>query len=109
MAVFTDYLVSVLVEGVLIGIVFWAITFAILESTSLWAAVRSSLIAESVGNLPYLAGVGATEPPSLLLALLAAFIFVRLILRVGELTPARAIAGTTMTYFALVAVAACNA
>ena len=103
------YLSSVILEGITFGILFWVITCITVESSSLWGAVRAALIAETVGNLPYLAGVPATEPPAILTTLVAAFIFVRLILRVGELTPGKALYGTTMTYFVLVALVTCNA
>ena len=103
------YLWSVLQEGFVFGILFWVITLITVESTSLWGAVRSALAAEAVGNLTYLAGISATDPPSILMTVIAAAIFVRLILGVGELTPGKAIYGTTMTYFMLVALVTCNA
>jgi hypothetical protein len=103
-----NYLSGVLIEGLLIGIVFWAITYVIMESTSLVGALRAGLVSELVGNIPYFWGLGATEPPSILMSVVAAIIFVRMIVRVGELTMAKAIYGTTMTYFVLVAVVACD-
>ncbi len=103
-----DYLSGVVIEGVVIGVVFWVLTYLIMESTSLWGALRAALIAEVAGNVPYLFGLQPTDPLSLLATLVAAVIFVRLILRVGELTLARAVYGTTMTYFVLVAIVACS-
>lgn len=104
-----NYLSGVLIEGLLIGMVFWAITYVIMESTSLYGALRAGLVSELVGNITYFWDIGATEPPSLLMSVVAAVIFVRMIIRVGELTMAKAIYGTTMTYFVLVAVVACDA
>ncbi len=103
------YLWSVVQEGFVFGILFWVITLITVESTSLWGALRSALLAETVGNLPYLAGISGTDPPSILTTLIGAAIFVSLILRVGELTPGKALYGTTMTYFMLVALVTCNA
>ena len=103
------YLSGVILEGITFGMLFWVITYITMESSSLVGALRSALIAETVGNLPYLAGIPATEPPAILTTLVGAVIFVRLILKVGELTPGRAIYGTTMTYFVLVALVTCNA
>lgn len=104
-----SYLSGILFEGLLIGFIFWSITFITMESTSLLGALRSALFAEVVGNLPYLWELPATSPPSAAMALVAAVIFVRLIMRVGELTAAKAAYGTAMTYFVLVAMVTCAA
>lgn len=104
-----SYLSSVLIEGLLIGAVFWAVTYIVMESTSIGGALRAGLVSELVGNIPYFWGLGATDPPSLVMSIIAAIIFVRMIVRVGELTVGRAIYGTTMTYFVLVAVVTCSA
>ncbi len=103
-----NYLLGVLLEGLVFGFLFWVITYITMESTSLYGALRAALIAESLGNLPYLAGEGAMSPPTLLMTAIAAWLFVRLILRVGELTLAKAIYGTAMTYFVLTALVACS-
>ena len=104
-----NYVSGVLAEGVLIGVIFWIITYITIESSSLWGAVASAITAEIVGNAPYLWGLPATSPPGMLMSLIAAMIFIRLILRVGELTLTKAVYGTSMTYFVLVALVTCNA
>lgn len=103
-----DYLLGVVLEGLLFGFLFWVITYITIESTSLMAALRASVLAEALGNLPYLAGEPGLSPPSILMTLFAAILFVRLILRVGELTPGRAVYGTLTTYFVLTALVACS-
>lgn len=103
-----NYISSVFIEGVLIGMVFWSITYITIASNSLWTAVRASVIAEAIGNLPYLAEIGPTEPPSILASLIAAFIFCNLILRADQLSVGHTIYGVCMTYFVLVAVVACS-
>ena len=109
MAGLGTYLSGILLEGLLIGFLFWSITFITMESTSLSGALRAALIAEAVGNLPYLWQLPATSPSGMLMALVAAVVFVRLIMRVGELTAFKAVYGTAMTYFVLVAIVTCNA
>jgi len=109
MSALANYIVGIIFEGLLIGVLFWVITFITMESSSLWGAVRASLLAEVVGNTPYLWSLPATSPPALAMTLIAAGIFVYLVLKVGELTPAKAFYGTTMTYFVLVALVTCNA
>lgn len=106
---FTTYLVGVAMEGALLGVLFWVITLITVESTNLVGALRSAFIAEAVGNIPYLWGLPATTPPGLLMSLVAAFIFIRLIMRVGELTAGKAFYGVAMTYFVLIALVTCNA
>ncbi|MCR9260375.1 MAG: hypothetical protein NXH95_11675 [Pseudomonadaceae bacterium] len=106
---FTTYLVGVAMEGALLGVLFWVITLITVESTSLVGALRSAFIAEAVGNIPYLWGLPATTPPGLLMSLVAAFIFIRLIMRIGELTAGKAFYGVAMTYFVLIALVTCNA
>lgn len=93
----------------MIGLVFWIITYITVESTSLGGALRSGIIAEIVGNIPYLWGLPGISPPSILMSLVAAVIFVRLILRIGELTAFKAIYATAMSYFVLSALVTCNA
>ena len=109
MSAFGNYIVGIIFEGVLIGVLFWVITFITMESSSLWGAVRASLLAEVVGNTPYLWSLPATSPPALAMTMIAAGIFVFLVLKVGELTLAKACYGTAMTYFVLVALVTCNA
>ena len=104
-----DYLGGVALEGLLVGFAFWILTYITMESSSLRGAVRAGLISEAVGNLPYLAGIGATEPPGILMAIVGAVVFVRVILSVGELTVGKASYGVLMTYFFLVALVTCNA
>jgi len=104
-----QYVVSVFAEGIMIGILFWMITYITLESSSVWVAIRSSVIAEVVGNVPYLWGIAATDPPAIATSLMAAIIFVYLVSKVGELSGGRAAYGTAMTYFVLVALVTCNA
>jgi len=106
---FTTYLIGVALEGTLLGVLFWVITLITVESTSLVGALRSAFIAEAVGNIPYLWGLPATTPPGLLMSLVAAAIFVRLIMRIGELTAGKAFYGVAMTYFVLIALVTCNA
>ena len=103
-----QYLTSIVLEGILIGFVFWLITYITIESSSLWGAVRASLIAETVGNIPYLWELPSTSAPAMAMSLVAAVIFVRLVMRVGELTAAKAAYGTAMTYFVLVALVTCG-
>jgi hypothetical protein len=102
-----EYLTSIFLEGIVIGFVFWMITYITIESTSLWGAVRASLIAETVGNIPYLWELPSTSAPAMAMSLVAAILFIRLILQVGELTVAKATYGTTMTYFVMVALVTC--
>lgn len=103
-----DYLWGTLSEGVVIGILFWLILYITVESSNGWAAVRAGIVSELIGNLPYLWGEPSLSPISLLMSLVGAVLFVRLILRVGELTPLKATYGIVTTYFALVAVVACS-
>lgn len=101
------YLWGVITEGLLIGGLFWVITYIVLESTSLSGALRAGLMSEAVANIHYLFGVPAVSPPGMVMALLGMGLFVWLILKVGELTLGRAMTGITMTYFALVAIVSC--
>jgi hypothetical protein len=107
MAQIWAYVTGVLVEGIVVGIAFWVITYITLESSSFAAAVRAGIISEVVGNLTYLAGLGPMEPPSILMTLVGGALFVRIVLRAGELTPLQAVASLTMTYFFMVALVAC--
>ena len=109
MASFGGYLVDSVLEGLVIGFVFWLILLITVEGTSLWAAVRAAVVAEFIGNLPYLAGMSAIDPPTILTTLIGAVVFVRLILRVGELTAFKASYGVLMTYFVIAALYTCNA
>ncbi len=102
------YLMGVGLEGMLVGGLFWVITYIVLESTSLSGALRAGLVSEAVGNIPYLFGIPAISPPSLAMTLLGIVVFVRMIQKVGELTLMRASVGTTMTYFALIAIVSCG-
>jgi hypothetical protein len=104
-----SYLVSVFLEGLLLGGLFWVITLITVESSSLLSALLAGFIAEAVGNLPYFWDLPATSPPGLLMSFVGAVVFVRMILRAGELTFGKAFYGTTMTYFVLVALVTCNA
>ena len=108
MDVIGNYLWGTISEGLVVGGLFWVISFLVIESTSLRGALIAGLASEAIGNLPYLFGMPPLSPPSLLLAVVGGVIFVRLILRVGELTPMRAIFGTLMTYFALLAIVSCS-
>ena len=108
MAELWTYLYSVVLEGAAIGIVFWIICYITVESSSLWGAIRAAIIAELLGNIPYLWGLDATSGPGMICGLAAAVLFVYLIQRVGELTAMRAAYATAMTYFALVAIVACS-
>ena len=107
MAAIWAYVSDVLLEGIGIALAFWIITYLTLESTSLAGALRAGLASEAVGNLPYLAGIGAMEPPSIIMTLVGAALFVRIILRVGELTLIKVLLGLLMSYFFLVALVAC--
>ncbi len=102
------YLIGVLTEGLLIGGLFWVISYMILESTSLFGALRAGLIAELVGNIHYLWGIPAVSPPGMVMTLIGMAVFVRLILSVGELTLGRTLTGVCMTYFALIALVTCS-
>ena len=102
-----QYLSSIFLEGIVIGFVFWLITYITIESSSLWGAVRASLIAETVGNIPYLWELPSTSAPALAMSLVAAVLFIILIMRVGELSAAKATYGTAMTYFVMVALVTC--
>ena len=109
MSAVATYLSGIFLEGLLIGFIFWFITYITIESSSLSGALRAGLISEVVGNIPYLWGLPATSPPSMLMSLVAAVIFVRLILRIGELSAVKAIYGLVMCYFVLTALVTCNA
>lgn len=102
-----NYIFGVVGEGLVIGFLFYAITYITIESTSLGGAVKAALVSEAIGNIPYLFGVEPLETPSIAMALVAAVIFTRMILRVGELTPLKASYGVAMTYFVLIAVVSC--
>jgi len=104
----SNYLAGVVIEGVMIGVIFWVITFITMESNSLLVAVRSSLIAELIGNIPYLWEIPPLDPISLVMTLVAAVVLVRLVIRAGELTLGKVIYGTSMTYFILVAIVTCS-
>jgi hypothetical protein len=104
-----NYLSGVFLEGLLIGFIFWFVTYITIESSSLSGALRAGLMSEAIGNIPYLWGLPATSPPSMLMSLLAAIIFVRLIMRVGELGAVKATYGIVMCYFILTALVTCNA
>ncbi len=103
-----DYLLGVLLEGLLFGFLFWLLTYILIESTSLWVALRAGLVSEALGNLPYLAGEPALSPPSLLMTLFGALLFVHLVLRAGELSSGKTAYGTVSTYFVLTALVACS-
>ena len=105
---FLDYVLGVGIEGMLLGFLFWLMTLIVLESTSLSGALKAGLVAEAVGNIPYLFGIPAISPPSIAMTVISVVVFVRMILRIGELTLARACVGTAMTYFGLVAIVACG-
>ena len=109
MSAVATYLSGIFLEGLLIGFIFWFITYITIESSSLSGALRAGLLSEVVGNIPYLWGLPATSPPSMLMSLVAAVIFVRLILRIGELSAAKSIYGLVMCYFILTALVTCNA
>ena len=109
MSALTSYLISSISEGIVVGLVFWIIMLITVEGTSFIGALRSALLAEFIGNLPYLAGMSALDPPTILTTLIAAVVFVRLVVKVGELTPFKATYGTIMTYFVLAALYTCNA
>jgi hypothetical protein len=108
MEVIWTYLVGVLLEGLLIGFAFWLITYMTLEISSLRGALRAGLISEAIGNVPYLAGMGPLDLPALIMTLIAGVVFVRVILRVGELSISKVLFGLMMTYFFLVALVACG-
>ncbi|NKB99199.1 MAG: hypothetical protein GKR90_12000 [Pseudomonadales bacterium] len=103
-----NYVYGVIVEGVVVGALFWSITYITMESTSLRGALGAALASEAVGNIPYLFGLGALEAPTLGMTLIGGVVFIRMILRVGELTAFRATYGLAMTYFTLVAIVACS-
>ncbi len=101
------YIWGVASEGVVVALLFWCITYITIESTSLRGALRAGLISEAIGNIPYIFAVPAVSPPGIAMALVGAFIFIRVILRVGELTPLKAGYGVGMTYFVLLAIVSC--
>lgn len=102
-----NYIVGVATEGFVVGALFWCISYITIESTSLRGALRAGWISELVGNIPYLFGIDALGAPALAMTVVGGFIFIRMILRVGELTPLKATYGVAMTYFALIAIVAC--
>ena len=102
------YLLSIVLEGFVFAFLFWAITYIAIESTSLSGALRAALIAEAVGNLPYLADLPGFSAPGVLATVIAGILFCWLIMRVGELTLGKAIYGVSMTYFVLVAAISCS-
>ncbi|MEM7099589.1 MAG: hypothetical protein AAF541_15090 [Pseudomonadota bacterium] len=108
LSVIGNYLFSVIIEGLTLGFLFWAITYVTVESTSLSGAVKAGLVAEIVGNLPYLAGLPATSAPGVLTGFVSAILFCWLITRVGELTFGKAIYGVATTYFVLIAIVSCS-
>ncbi len=108
MEVLATYLWGVTSEGFFIGFVFWAIVYVSMERSSLGVAIRAGLISEAVGNLPYLFGEEALGPIGLVMSLVATVIFVRQILRAGELNLGVAAYGVLTTYFILVAVISCS-
>jgi hypothetical protein len=89
-------------EGIVIAFLFWGILYVTVESSSLGGAVRAGLISESIGNLPYLFGEAGLGPVGLIMSLVEAEIFIRLIFKVGELNLLKAVYGVLTTYFALV-------
>lgn len=107
MTEFGTYLWGVISEGALISFLFWIIVYLTVERTSLYVAIKAGLISEAIGNLPYLAGEGPLGEVSLLMSVVAAAVFVWIILRAGELTALKAVYGIFTTYFALIAVVAC--
>ena len=104
---FVDYILGVAGEGFLIAILFWSISYIVIESTSLRGALRAGLVSESIGNIPYLFGATALTAPALAMSVVGGIIFVRMILSIGELTLLKAIYGVSMTYFALIAIVSC--
>ena len=104
-----DYLSSIFLEGLLFALLFWVVGYITVERSSLWIAIRASLLAEVIANLPYLAGVPASTPPGILMTLVGAVIFVRLVVRAGELSLGQTSYATLTSYFILVAVVACQA
>ena len=109
MSALSNYLIGSITEGMVVGLVFWVITLITVEGTSFVGALRSALLAEFIGNLPYLAGLSALDPPTILPTLIAAVGFVRLVVKIGELTPFKATYGAVMTYFVLAALYTCSA
>ena len=103
-----DYVLATVLEGLAFAFLFWTITYITIESTSLSVAVRAALIAELVGNLPYLAGLPALSGPGLAATLVAGILFCWLIIRVGEINFGKAIYGVATTYFVLVALVSCS-
>ena len=74
------YVTGVILEGFTISMAFWVITFITLESTSLKGAFRAGFASEAIGNLPYLGGIGAMDPPTILTTLIGAGVFLHIIL-----------------------------
>lgn len=101
------YIWGTISEGVVVAILFWLIMAVTIETTSQVGALRSALYAEAVGNLPYLWGESALGPVGLTMTLVGMAVFVRTILRVGELNALKAVYGVLTTYFMLVAVVSC--
>ena len=86
---------------------FWLITAVTIETTSKLGALQAALYAEAFGNLPYLWGESALGPVGLTMTILGMALFVRMILRVGELNLLKSVYGVLTTYFMLVAVVSC--
>lgn len=104
-----NYLIGVFLEGLLLGGLFWVITFITVESSSLFRALLAGFAAEAIGNLPYFWDLPGDSPPGILMSIIGAGVFVKMILRAGELTFGKAFYGTSMTYFVLVALVTCSA
>ena len=83
MSALSNYLIGSITEGIVVGLVFWVITLITVEGTSFVGALRSALLAEFIGNLPYLAGLSALDPPTILTTLIAAVVFVRLVVKLS--------------------------
>ncbi len=103
-----QYFLNTLIEGAVIGFIFWILIYITFEGTSLWPSIRTGILSELIGNLPYLAAMPAFSPTGIFMTVLAAGIFVKLILEVGELTLGRAAYGILTTYFFLTAIVACS-
>lgn len=103
-----NYIYGVIVEGTVVGALFWSIAYITMERTSLRGALAAALASEALGNIPYLFGLTALDAPALAMTLVGGVVFVRGILHVGELNALRATYGLAMTYFALVAIVTCT-
>ncbi len=102
------YLSITLLAGVALASILW-IVVAITVDTARWLPLaKTALISQAVGNLPALAGMGATTAPRHDYPVIGAGLWIYLLFGEDELAPLHTVYGVCMTYFIVAAAASCS-